>query len=204
MKQSVARACRDLATTLEHPIFVPISPSPADQPPHISHETLELQPPPAPTVKVTLRELRALAKPTPSATPTGSPHAAHEQLEEDSSRRERASAVLALRKAATDVQVITSVVGLTSLFLLPWLVYTAVFVAESWLITKPWVYYETAAFGPIWIVVVVSPASLMILCRNEWRYRHAGSQAGMRRASGASSASGVTAGEKHEEEDSFA
>lgn len=55
----------------------------------------------------------------------------------DGTVRERAEAVLAMKKALFDLRVISSVVGLTVVAQLMVFVYIMIFVADNWLLTRP-------------------------------------------------------------------
>lgn len=60
-----------------------------------------------------------------------------EDQEADGTVKERAEAVLAMKKALFDLRVISAVVGLTTFAQLVLFIYIMVFVAENWLLTKP-------------------------------------------------------------------
>lgn len=55
----------------------------------------------------------------------------------DGTVKERAEAVLAMKKALFDLRVISSVVGLTVIAQFIMFIYVLVFVAKNWLLTKP-------------------------------------------------------------------
>ena len=60
-----------------------------------------------------------------------------EDQEVDGTVKERAEAVLAMKKALFDLRVISAVVGLTTFTQLALFTYIMVFVADNWLLTKP-------------------------------------------------------------------